>query len=124
MKKRPAHSATKPKAEPAATTATRRTPTAAELRSRAEAVVKKRPTAKHNQSGDDPRRLFHELQVHQIELEMQNATLQDTQDMMELSLERYTDLYDFAPVAYFTLDCGGNILARLSQLEASADREG
>jgi PAS domain S-box-containing protein len=124
MKKRPAHSVTKPKAKPAADTA-RRAPTAQVLRRRAEAAAKKRAVSKDNQSEDDPRRLFHELQVHQIELEMQNATLQDTQDMMELSLERYTDLYDFAPVAYFTLDSGGNILevnfagARLAGVERS-----
>jgi two-component system, cell cycle sensor histidine kinase and response regulator CckA len=49
-------------------------------------------------------KLVHELEAHQIELEMQNEALQRSQ--METADERhkYTDLYDFAPVGYFTLD--------------------
>jgi PAS domain-containing protein len=56
-------------------------------------------------------RLLHELQVHQIELELQNAELIQARDEMESALEKYTDLYDFAPVAYFTLDHVGIIRA-------------
>jgi PAS domain S-box-containing protein len=73
----------------------------------------------------DPRQLIHELQVHQVELEMQNAELQETRDRMEVLLEKYTDLYDFAPVGYFTLAGDGNIHqvnltgARLIGLERS-----
>ena len=55
-------------------------------------------------------RIHHELQVHQIELEMQNAELRQTRDEVETVLEKYTDLYDFAPVGYFTLDSNGTIL--------------
>ncbi len=84
-------------------------PMMAGLYRRAAAAVKKRPLSEPEKAEADPRRLLHELQVHRIELEMQNATLQETQEMMEQSLERYTDLYDFAPVAYFTLDPGGSI---------------
>lgn len=58
----------------------------------------------------DPRRLVHELQVHQVELEMQNAELQSARDGMETMLERYTDLYDFAPVGYFTLAANCTVL--------------
>jgi len=58
----------------------------------------------------DARRLLHELQVHQIELEMQNEELQQARDRMETLLEKYTDLYDFAPVGYFSLDEEGRIL--------------
>jgi PAS domain S-box-containing protein len=61
-------------------------------------------------SKTDPQRLLHELQVHQIELEMQNAELQEARDRMEAMLEKYTDLYDFAPVGYFSLDEQGRIL--------------
>ena len=55
----------------------------------------------------DPQRLVHELEVHQVELELQNAELVLARNRMEGLLERYTDLYDFAPVGYFTLaaDC-------------------
>ena len=56
-------------------------------------------------------RLSHELEVHQIELELQNAALRQARDEVETLLEKYTDLYDFAPVSYFTLDNNGIILA-------------
>jgi len=58
----------------------------------------------------DSQRLLHELQVHQVELEMQNAELQEARDRMEILLEKYTDLYDFAPVGYLSLDEQGKIL--------------
>jgi PAS domain S-box-containing protein len=58
----------------------------------------------------DPVRLFHELQVHQVELEMQNAELQEARDRTEGLLEKYTDLYDFAPTGYFSLDDQGRIV--------------
>jgi PAS domain S-box-containing protein len=45
--------------------------------------------------------------VHQIELEIQNAELSQARGALEKSLEQYTDLYDFAPVGYFTLDGNG-----------------
>ena len=57
----------------------------------------------------DALRLVHELQVHQIELEMQNEELIESQAAIEEGLARYTDLYDFAPVGYFTLDRIGTI---------------
>ncbi|WP_163996645.1 hybrid sensor histidine kinase/response regulator [Pyxidicoccus caerfyrddinensis] len=45
-----------------------------------------------------------DLQRHQIELEMQNRALREAQQALEQSHHRYVDLYDFAPVAYLTLD--------------------
>jgi len=58
---------------------------------------------------DDPQRLVHELQVHQLELEMQNEELQKARSAMEASLAKYSELYDFAPVGYFTLNRAGVI---------------
>ena len=57
----------------------------------------------------DARRLLHELEVHQIELEMQNAELRIARDNAEDVLEKYTELYDFAPVGYFTLAADSTI---------------
>jgi PAS domain S-box-containing protein len=88
--------------------------TARVLRQRAESLAAERARA----IPDDPealspevaRRALHELRVHQIELEMQNEELRRTQEDLEVSRSRYFDLYDLAPVAYFTLSEQGLIL--------------
>jgi PAS domain S-box-containing protein len=59
--------------------------------------------------GGDPHRLVHELQVHQIQLEMQNEAMRAARGQLETLLENYTDLYDFAPVGYFSLDAEARI---------------
>ena len=84
------------------------TPT--ELRRRAEDQLNTTPGGKpaailHG----DQMRLVHELQVHQIELEMQNQLLREAQSEISRNLAQLTDLYDLAPIAYFTLDRTGCI---------------
>jgi PAS domain S-box-containing protein len=80
------------------------------LRRRAEARFKEKPPAADSAGPEDEvRRLVHELQVHQIELEMQNEELQQGQLRAEEAAARYMELYDFAPVGYFTLDRVGII---------------
>ncbi len=54
--------------------------------------------------------LLHELQVHQIELEMQNEELLRAKHEAEDALARYSDLYEFAPIGLFTIDTFGQIL--------------
>jgi len=56
-------------------------------------------------------KLLHELQVHQIELELQNEELHQSRSDVETLLEKYSDLYDFAPVGYLTLTRSGTIQA-------------
>ncbi len=87
----------------------------AQLRRRAEDRLQARPgnqrsTAALPNSDADTKRLLHELQVHQIELQMQNTELRQARDELELALDNYTDLYDFAPSGYFTLASTGAIL--------------
>jgi signal transduction histidine kinase len=77
----------------------------AKLRRRAEAQLKnQQASTDRNRTDADTRRQLHELEVHQIELKMQNAELHEARDEIEVALEKYIDLYDFAPVGYFSLD--------------------
>jgi PAS domain S-box-containing protein/putative nucleotidyltransferase with HDIG domain len=88
---------------------------AAGLRRRAEAQLKDKKQAQSGKgaaplSSDETQRLLQELQIHQIELEMQNEELRRIQGELESSRARYFDLYDLAPVGYFTLNEQGMIL--------------
>jgi len=58
----------------------------------------------------DHQKLIHELQVHQIELQMQNEELTRAREQAEASMEKYTDLYDFAPSGYLSLSEEGSIV--------------
>jgi diguanylate cyclase (GGDEF)-like protein/PAS domain S-box-containing protein len=82
-----------------------------ELRRQAEAEwsERKKKTGPLPTTESDTRRLVHELEVHQIELEMQNEELVQSRAEAEALLRQFTDLYDFAPVGYFTLACDGTI---------------
>src|SRR5256885_14419498 len=66
--------------------------------------------AQRIQSPAEAERVVHDLRVYQIELEMQNRELRESQAMLEESRARYADLYDFAPVAYVTLDKDGRVV--------------
>ncbi|MBN8520222.1 GGDEF and EAL domain-containing protein [Accumulibacter sp.] len=74
------------------------------LRRRAEAELQVTSEKLAAMSESDVLRLVHELQVHQIELRMQNEDLREAQSALEQSRDRYNNLFDFAPVGYLTLD--------------------
>jgi PAS domain S-box-containing protein len=81
-----------------------------ELRHQAEERLGKEPAASRPVVDSDQLRLLHELQVHRVELELQNTELRRSRDEAEALLERYSDLYDFAPVGYVSLDRRSTIL--------------
>ena len=73
------------------------------LREAAEHTLAEHPAVAPDLTTRTPEQILHELQVHQIELEMQNEALRELQRVIEESRDTYADLYDFAPVGYLTL---------------------
>ena len=80
------------------------------LRKQAEEFLNQNPEAVKKTPPRDILNLVEELQIHQIELEMQNEELRRTQLELEAARDKYSDLYDFAPVGYFTINAKGTIL--------------
>jgi PAS domain S-box-containing protein len=81
------------------------------LRKKAEEKLKEiKISAEKAEQEADVKRLVHELQVHQIELEMQNDELRQAYDTAEAALKKYTMLYDFSPIGYFTINHDGRII--------------
>lgn len=83
------------------------------LRQKAEDLLKKRPfksTSDLSEVEVEILKLIHELEVHHIELEMQNEELMLAKEKAEMAAEKYTELYDFAPIGYFTLSAEGAII--------------
>jgi len=80
------------------------------LRKEAEERLQQQTERIQGISTQDVKSLAHELGTYQIELEMQNEELRRAQEELEASRSRYADLYDFAPVGYFTFDKNGLIV--------------
>ncbi|PKL15200.1 MAG: hypothetical protein CVV49_21785, partial [Spirochaetae bacterium HGW-Spirochaetae-5] len=79
-------------------------PDSAKLRKKAEDLLKKKNKTGTELSETDILRLIHELEVHQIELELQNEELIAAKEQAEAATDKYIELYDFAPVCYFTIN--------------------
>ncbi len=80
------------------------------LREKAKQKARRSPKQMARLSAEEAETLIHELQVHQIELEMQNDELQRAQAELAHSQQQYFDLYGLAPVGYLTLDEAGLIV--------------
>ena len=72
--------------------------------------MRKNPSAIINIPPGEVKKLIEDLQIHQIELEMQNEELRRMQQELEEARDKYSHLYDFAPVGYFTVNVEGMIL--------------
>ena len=81
-----------------------------ELRHRAEEKLLKQLGSLYKMPPADVESVIQELRLHQIELEMQNDELRRAQMELEASRKKYFDLYDLAPVGYFSLDEKGIII--------------
>lgn len=82
------------------------------LRRKAEELLKNKTKVSDSRlSEDEILKLIHEIEVHQIELELQNEELKIAREReIELASEKYAELYDFAPSGYFTLSKEGDIV--------------
>jgi PAS domain S-box-containing protein len=81
-----------------------------ELRQQAELLLTEKIKDTKQVKFEDVREIVSELQVHRIELEIQNEELRRIQSELQESQEKYLSLYNSAPVGYFTLDMNGMIL--------------
>jgi len=76
----------------------------------------------------DALKLLHELQVHQVELDLQHERVEEDRGELQNLADHYSELYAFAPVAYFTVDNEGHIiegnLAAADMLGAGRDELG
>ncbi len=81
------------------------------LRQKAEELMKMKPSkAESLLSAIETAKLIQELEIHQVELELQNQELIQARLEAQKIAEKYTELYDLAPSGYFTLDNTGDIL--------------
>jgi len=79
------------------------------LRQKAEDALNKNLAGNHPYLEEDSLRLLHELRVHKVELELQNEELIQANELIRTTSEKYSELYDFAPIGYFTLSKAGYI---------------
>lgn len=93
------------------------------LREQAEARLGRTPQSVDSLSGTDIKDLIHDYQVHQIELEIQNEELRETQKQLELVRDRYARLFNDAPAGYLIIDETGIIAQTNETFAAMVGRE-
>jgi two-component system, cell cycle sensor histidine kinase and response regulator CckA len=81
-----------------------------DLRQNAEGKLTEKKCSISNRSEIDLCALYHELEVHQVELEMQNEELLRVQAELAASVEKYRYLYELAPIGYLTIEGSGKII--------------
>ncbi len=87
-----------------------KTEAAARLRERSEELLKKKSVKSVSKlSETETLKLIHELEVHQIELQLQNEELKLAKEQEKVASEKIIELYDFAPSGYFALSKEGKI---------------
>src|SRR5215475_1741512 len=95
------------------------------LRRQAEETLRTR-SSKIKPDPLDLRRLVHELEIHQVELKIQNEELRNAQVQLAESRDRYSELYELAPLAYVTLDRDARVLEsnRMATIMLGVERRG
>ncbi len=84
---------------------------ASDLRQKAEELLKKKLAKSASRLSEaDPLKMVHELEVYKTDLELQNEELRAAKNRAEADSEKYTELYDYAPSAYFSLSKEGKII--------------
>jgi len=82
-----------------------------DIRNKAEKKLKKKTSAKIPVLTEvQILKLIHELEVHQIELEMQSDELWMARDNAKKIADKFTEMYDFAYTGYFSLNLEGKII--------------
>jgi PAS domain S-box-containing protein len=83
---------------------------AEEIRQHARKLLQQGYPIREVMGEQDLKKIVEELQIHQIELELQNEELMRTQQTLDQTQRKYLDLYNHAPVGYITFDQNGIIL--------------
>ncbi len=89
----------------------------AELRKKAEKIAQQQLVTTDKRIFKETKEILHDLQVHQIELEMQNEELREVQEELEASRDRFSLLYHKSPTGYVTIDSHGIILEANQTME-------
>ncbi|MCW8932913.1 MAG: PAS domain-containing protein, partial [Gammaproteobacteria bacterium] len=80
------------------------------LKSQAEKLIAKDAITMPAKLPENMQEILYELFTHQIELELQNEELRQTQEKLSKSQKNFSDLYDFAPVGYMSISDKGLIV--------------